>query len=40
MAQQLAFALGLAAIHLYAGKLQRLNALPRSAGSRLRAVCR
>ncbi|AVI62538.1 hypothetical protein [Halomonas sp. GFAJ-1] len=28
---QLAFALGLAAIHLFAGKLQRLNALPRSA---------
>ncbi|KHJ52232.1 membrane protein [Vreelandella hamiltonii] len=31
MAQQLAFALGLAAIHLFAGRLQRLNALPRSA---------
>lgn len=31
MGLQLAFALGLAAIHLFAGKLQRLNAFPRSA---------
>lgn len=31
MGLQIAFVIGLASIHLFAGKLQRLNALPRSA---------
>ncbi|WP_447527951.1 hypothetical protein [Vreelandella sp. TE19] len=31
MALQIVFALGLASVHLFAGRLQRLNAIPRSA---------